>query len=1641
MGKRLATRLWTRRVLGRLRSTCLILGSVILGSVFLVGCGKEPTPAPIIATPAPAPAAAESQAFALLEAGSEEYQGRPALKLRFSQPLAAAQTFDQLLRVTAPGGGEQAGGWVLDEDNRSLRFPFVQANQTYMVAFKPEITAADGRTLGVQPAREIYSGNLPPAVGFASQGSVLPARETDGLPIISVNVAEVDVEFLRVREASLSQFFARYLSPDRRSYWEMGDLTSIADSVYSNRFALQQQPNQRSVSFLPVQTIPELREPGLYFAVMKRPGVFDGQLETSYYYVSDLGLHARVQAGQLWLHTASLANGTARAGVAVQVLDQSSLVLATGETDANGDLTLAYTPKAEHVLIARSDSEIALIPFRQPALDLSEFAIAGRKQTPQDVYAWSGRDLFRPGEPLQVSALLRDFDGRALKEAQPLFATLRQPDGRAVSTLPLEAGELGYYSYQRTLAADAATGKWTLEYRLDPSATDPLGRFAFRIEEFLPERLKLALDSDSAVLTPGQPLVLKVDADYLYGAPAGGNRFTAELIYRNASHPVATHKDYFFGDPTLELPKEPQAAIDAKLGDDGTLTQEIALLPDGPAVTAPVEVLVAGSVFESGGRAVRRSLSRTIWPADALVGVRPLFDPEDGADANTRAGFEIIRSNAAGELKTAAALELKLIRERRDFHWNWTDGQGWRSDYTRRFETVEETTLALDGKGAAKFLAGVEWGEYRLEIRDPETGLTLRYPFTAGWSWNDDNRGIDARPDKVKLALDKSNYRPGDVLKVTVTAPFEGPGVLLVESDKLLYRTEIEARAGASYEIPVTPEWLRHDVYVTALVFRPDGDAAQTGPGRAIGVAHVPMASNDRRASVEVKAPALTRPGETIEVALSAAEFAGTQAFVVVEAVDLGILNLTNYAVPDAAEYFLAQRGLGVEAWDIYGRVIERLQGERARLRFGGDAALAALPQARRPTAKVQTVALHHAPVTFDAQGKARVSFIAPEFNGSLRVTALAYSSDRYGKSSVESIVRAPLVLEVSTPRALAPGDSSQISVDLHNLSGAANTYKVTAQADAPLSVRGAVQTVELADNARRTLSFPLSALPGYGVGKFRVSAESASGKLQRDFEIVVRPAWPTIRRSRARAIENAQTLSFGPHLFEGMMAESGSALISVSSVPPLPFASAIQGLIGYPYGCIEQTSSRAWPLVWLDEATSRKFGLTPLPEAQRRDMLEVAFARLAAMQLESGHFAFWPGEGFAQPQMTPYVTDLLLSAQLAGHTVSQAMLDKSLERLNEDLLTGGDGYYDYENSEHLRFAGQAYAGYVLAKANRAPLGTLRSLYENERSKSLTALPLLHLGLALHLQGDVPRGKAAIEEALKKKSKRPVYLGDYGSRVRDEALILALLHEHKLATPEHNARVVELARELRKPDREQYWFSTQEQVAIFRLGRALLSENPNGLQGELRIGEKVEALGGRPLVSREVAIAELRRGVSLVLQGEGPFWLAEDIVGTPTRAPEVQDDPVRIRRAYYHTDGKLFEGGALKEGTTLIAKLTIETAEAMPDALVVDLLPAGIEIENLALGDRGALGELVLDGITLNQREYSAEVRHEEFRDDRYVAAVKLHGGSPAHLFYLVRAVSPGRYVVPPPTIEDMYRPRLRGLGKSVPELLEVTPP
>jgi uncharacterized protein YfaS (alpha-2-macroglobulin family) len=1638
--------------LSQRRSAAFFVACVLLLALAaaLGGCKRDKSRVPELQGQAAVDSRGMPSGFALLSAGRGEHEGEAALELVFTQPLVASQDFDQLLVVKDAKGVLVKGSWVLSDDGKTLRFPHVEPSQTYAVLARAGLASAGGKTLGRDEAKKIFTGPMEPAVGFASQGSVLPARDSRGLPVVSVNVPEVDVEFLRVRDKDVARFFAEYQRGGRRSGWQLdeGDYDSeyrksvsdFADSVYLNRFVLGGAQNERRLTYLPIQDIDELAEPGLYMAVMKPVARYNGEFETAIFYVSDIGLHLRAYKDKVYVHAASLRSGEPLGDVSLQVLDKKGEAVVKAGTDGSGDALVAYKLDAGQVLVARRGKDVSMLAFNQPAVDLSEFAVAGRPQAWFDVFAWSGRDLYRPGETVRVSALMRDYDGSPTRP-QPLFATLRQPDGKVFIESQIAPREGGYFEWQQAVPADAPTGRWNVEFRTAPGKGEVVQGLTLRVEEFLPERMKLELKSPQATIRPKEPFKLEVEAAYLYGAPAAGNRFTARLGLVAEQHPVEALPDHFFGDPTISLPKKSDDdVIDAELDEQGKLDEDVKL-PEEATRNAPVAAILTGSVYESGGRPVNRSLKRVYWPAPVLAGVRPLFDAKEAAPFDATLGFELVRSDVAGKLQ-AGTLVASLVREERDYHWTWSEDR-WGYDYSSTWKLVDSKTVQARAEGGTRVDFPVEWGAYRIELKDPATGLVSRFPFVAGWDSDNANRGLDARPDKVKLALDKAGYRAGDTLKVTITPPHPGPGILLVESDHLLHVQPIEAKAGATYELAVTRDWERHDVYVTALVFRGGSAVEKVTPARALGVVHVPMRRGERRVAVAVRAPKLTRPEQVLPVVVAAPQLAGQKAWVTVSAVDLGIINITRFPVPDAAAHFFGQRRLGVDAYDIYGRVIESFEGDTAALKFGGDMALEALPQARRPTAKVQTVDLYSGPVLLDAKGVARVPVRVPDFNGTLRVSALVFSADKYGQGSTESVLRAPILAEASAPRALAPGDRSTLTLDVQNYTGKAGSFAVKLSASGPIAIADAARSVQLGVEAKKTLSFELTGKPGNDVGvvKLRVSGNGLA--INRSFEVAVRPAWGSVARSSLRTLAPGESLALGTDLAEGLMPDTVAVRVSVGTQPPIPFASVMDDLLSYPYGCAEQTTSRGYAALLLDQDTAAKLGMKGLDANERRKRLEGAFSRLAAFQTSSGHFSFWGGDSEAYPVLTPYITEFLLDARDEGFAVPEAVLQKALERLSEDLLTGSVPFYGYDHREHLRLAYQAQAGYVLARVNRAPLGTLRALYDNERKKAITPLPLLHLGIALNLQGDKVRGAKAVAAAFALKDERPDYLGDYGTRIRDEALIAMLARRWQLKAPEAEPRLLALSKDLSARNAGNWvWYSTQEMVALARLGKLMAGDmDPSRtLAASLVVGERTLALGPGKLDSRKFDYGELQQQLRYASKSEGTLYVQVDVAGVPRNRPAVDTRKMSVARSYWNPDGTAWKGGDLKEGQVLVVELKVETSVSMPDALLVDLLPAGLEVENLNLTPPEQWADIAVDGVSLDDRGSAATLVHEEYRDDRYVAALKLEGGA-AKLFYLVRAVTPGNYVVPPPQLEDMYRPELRAIGKVSPETIRVVQP
>ncbi|MGP1664457.1 MAG: alpha-2-macroglobulin family protein, partial [Rhodanobacter sp.] len=589
--------------------------------------------------------------------------------------------------------------------------------------------------------------------------------------------------------------------------------------------------------------------------------------------------------------------------------------------------------------------------------------------------------------------------------------------------------------------------------------------------------------------------------------------------------------------------------------------------------------------------------------------------------------------------------------------------------------------------------------------------------------------------------------------------------------------------------------WLLAGGCLVWMFLGPYAEAAEhTTPARALGVEYVAIDRSDRQIPLQLDAPALMRPGNALNIHVQSAELAGKKAFVTLSAVDQGVLNITQYPVPDAWAWLFAKRALSVEAYDLYSRIIEAMDGAEARLRYGGDMSAGALPKAIRLNPKVQIVDLFTGPVAFDANGKATLQVEVPDFNGSLRLAALAYTDSRYGHAEGNVTVRAPLVVEPSTPRVMAAGDKAVISLDLKNLSGKDGIAKVSVSGAGLISIDKATQSVALKDGAGITLHMPVTAQGGAAVASVDIHAELNDYQVDRHFEFSVRPAWSETVSTTALALEAGKSEHFGAAASAGLLPATVHARLTLSTLPPLPYAAALRNVLRYPYGCIEQTTSKGYAALTLDSATATALGATVMSDSVRKAAVDGALARVASFQASNGHFSFWGGTSPVVTFTTPYVVDFMLDARDEGFAVPQDVLQKALQRLNDDLLAGGHPYYGYEQSEHLRLADEAYSGFVLARVNRAPLGTLRAIFDNERKKLVAPLPLAHLGIALKLMGDNERAQKAIDEAFAWDKPRPWYVGDYGSDLRDLALMVALTHSYGMNKPAYDAKLADWAR-------------------------------------------------------------------------------------------------------------------------------------------------------------------------------------------------------------------------------------------------------
>jgi alpha-2-macroglobulin len=1496
----------------------------------------------------------------------------------------------------------------------------------YNVEVLSGFPAMSGEHMHEKFATRIVIPDRKPQIRFSGTGYVLPEQDTSGLPVTTVNVDKVKLRLLRVNERNLvPSIDAERLTMSFSSY-EVDEIINRTGSlVWEGEMAVSGERNRAVTTAIPLKDMLREKGPGIYLAVAERSDLRQEEYAepaTNWVLVSNLGLATYKGIDGLAVDVRSLADGKPFPGIAVRLYARNNGELAEATSDAGG---IARIPGGSlrgrggdepFVVTAHGpDNDFNFLEIGRAAFDLSDRGVSGRSQPgPVDAFLYTDRGIYRPGETVELVALVRDDKAEAIS-GLPIAVRLLRPDGIEVEHRVLSPSSLGNpptnppgdrlgaYHQSFALPRDARTGAWQLELRLDPKAP-PIGRAEFRVEDFVPPQLKVELSAVEEPIRPAEAFPVEIAARYYYGAPGAGLGTEAEAVIALDDHPFPNYPDFQFGLVGEEFTADRRDLEAPATDEDGKARLSVAL-NDLPDLTRPLAATIRVGVFEPSGRAVSETLTRPIRQRPLAIGLRS----PAGADAipeGAEAALEVIAVDPKGTSIAAKGLRFELLRETWEYRWYSLNGM-WRHKSHIRSQPIDAGVVDVGTDGPAKISRQLPAGRYRWEVADAANGAQSSLRFHVGWWVEAEQPDV---PDKLEAAVDKVGYRPGEIAKLFVKAPFAGEAELAIASDRVLSLRALSLPAeGITIDVPVDPVW-GSGVYALVSAYRPSDipGPQQRGPGRAVGVAWLGIDSSPRTLAAALVAPAGVRPRSPVEIGVKVAGLAaGEEAYVTVAAVDEAVLKLTEFESPAPERYYFGKRRLGVELRDLYGRLIDGRANMVGVLRSGGDS-FAKRSVAGLPDKSSKVVALFSGLVRLDGDGAARVRFDVPDFQGQLRLMAVAFSAHKVGSGVATMTVRDPVVTTVALPRFLAPGDSARVGVTVNNLEGDAGNYQLT------LSTSGAVQfptsrkhKVHLDTNGNFADGFMLSAAaPGNVALKLELLGPGDL-KVVRDFTVGVRPAQAYQLRRFVGRLEPGEGVTLDDGAAGEFLPGTAEALLSVSPRPDWDVPGLLRALGRYPYGCLEQTTSRAMPLLYVEEA-ARLWHSDP--GRATAETLDRAIGHVVELQRSDGSFGVWSDSGDTVPWLDAYAADFLIRAKEHGRNVPDFAIKSAVGWL-----------HDYVRREHTGISelpAVAYAHYVLARAKSDDLDELRYFNDTQLARLPTQLAKAQIAAALAQYGDAARAAAAYDEALIAGPRRSAAIRyvDYGSELRDGAAVLAFA----AANPGSRTRLTAVIDRIAERFTRAAQTSTQEQAWLLIAAEAAVQAG--GGEMTVAVGDGAPATRSDPVYLRR-QLGSGSPDQTVTNRGSTPVWRSVSITGVPMADLPAESKGYAVTRNIYRPDGAAADLGSVRQTDlfVIVIKGTRTDAAQAVQTLVVDLLPAGFEIETATVSK----GRSTTDYSWLPKL---TEATYIEERDDRFVAALDLKGGvKDFTLAYVVRAVTAGEFTYPALGVEDMYEPETTG--------------
>lgn len=1589
------------------------------------------------------------------------------IRIEFSAPVALEHAADNI-SIDPPVAftvDRRYGVWVPSSgENALILAGEFQPKTRYRIALGAGLQSADGTRLGTPRVLNVWVPRVAPFLVLEGGGGHLSPSGTMKLRVRSSGLGSCKLSLWRLFDNNLFSYISRS--------WEEETISELGALLAERTIALAK-------SEAPATTLVDLRDllsSGVAHGILlvrleadyppdaPEPGDEEeryrratGLRDEAVIVLSNLGVVGKRGVHDVCLWVTSLDTAEPIAGANVQLLTVKNQLVGEAVTDSRGFACVsgvaARGEQRPALAIVRTANDLTYLDLSRHQLSVAP-EVSLRRQLPflsrgYEAFLTTDRGVYRPGESVHLAGFVRGVDGQPPKGAFfPLELLVLRPDGVKLGPTRLTMTEVGALASVVDIPSAGPTGLWKAVVRLPGDRAgdsadaqldedlegdirgSQLGRVEFFVEDVMPTRLDVSVEIPEKRFRSAEPLPVRVRASELFGRPAAGRPWSVAILYKAEPFTCPAYADYTFGDPEISLDRT-EETLDAFMLDKDGLGQTTVVLHASRAPAA-IRAEIQATVRDVGGRAVTKRVERLIDPVPfylgariASTGVLPVGKPFE---------CRVVAVHPDGSLaRDVLEVSATLYRVVWDSILKRA-GEGYTFATSRRLVAMTTQTLALKGGiGQLQWTPPTE-GQYALLLTSPACEARTRVEFYASsTTWSEQPWSLE-KPENLELVPDKAAYEPGEVARVVVKAPFAGTLFVALEQDRVT-SASVSRVASNTCELVIPIEAsMAPNVFVSATLVRPVRPAEKWLPHRAFGTVALPVVRVDRRVSVLIDAPALVRPQSSFEAQVAVVDAQtsrSAQGELFVWAVDEGVLALTDFATPDPWMFFYGPRRLGVSTADFYSELMPDLVARAASAPGGGESGAA---RRLSPVAaeRVKPVVLWKGLVRTDASGRARVSFNVPSYAGRLRVMAVAGSGPCFGAGQASVIVRGPIVVEQHMPRFLSPGDEAAAPIVLVNASDAATTVKLEVGASrlVRLSLSDEPNGAENVADAATTVSVQVSLAPGQarslivrllassqriGVARVTMDAVSSDFRYFETFELPIRPATVLQRIAGSAVLHPGERKRLElPKIF---LAGTTTGTLTISGSRAGQLLGALRYNLTYPYGCSEQTISGAFGLLAARDlpALAEQAAITSEGLAL---LVAGCVERLSEYQTRSGGIAMWPGQSDAWLWSSLYALHFLLEARRVGYPVPSDAIDNLVSYVRAVAFREMGGSKLTPESARER----AYAAYVLAAAGKPPRDQMELMFDKRDSLPIGARALL---AGSYLRTGMPEpARILLDEPAE-----PWQLRETGrtlaSPVREAAILLSTLLEIEPQAP----RTLSLAERLYAQQRSDgSWGSTQDNAfALWALARFERSLAAQPLSSGLVVEPSGQSRRFRTDCPLVVSLADPLAPPEILAEGPGPVYVSWVVEGLPLAAAQRPDEhALQLTRRYLDRSGENeLDPNRLRQGDPVIVELTLRADRPVENVVVVDLLPAGLEIENprLATAERAASAR--------PEEGESAAIRTEA-RDDRMIFFCDVtQAHQPRVLRYLCRAVAAGRFAWGPAWAECMYDPELRATTSS----------